>query len=129
MSPSHFIDTKIYNKYEKYIPTCLNMSNIIVTIPNSDQYNLIYETNYKLDDLKNIARFYRVQSTGTKIVLKSRLFGFLFMTKLAIKIQKIYRGHLQRFYEKCHGPAYKNRKLCVNCTDFLSFDEIVDIDN
>jgi len=129
MSPQHLIDTKIYNNYERYIPNCLNMSNKVIEFPNCNQHDLIYECNYKLDDLKTIARFYKIQSTGTKIVLKSRIFGFLYMTKLAIKIQKIYRGFLQRLYEKCHGPAYKNRMLCVNCTDFLSFDEIIDIDN
>jgi len=128
MSPTHLIDTKIYDKYEKYIPICLNSRNVtILEHPTCNQHDLIYETNYKLDDLKTIARYYKIQTTGSKIVLKSRIFGFLFMTKMAIKIQKAYRGNLQRLYEKCRGPALYNRNLCVNCTDFLSLDEIVDI--
>ena len=128
MSPAHLIDTKIYNKYEDYIPKCVTLKNVTILEPNSDQHDLIYECNYKLDDLKTIARFNKIQSTGSKIVLKNRIFGFLFMTKMAIKIQKVFKKHLPNFYTKCHGPAFLNRSLCVNCTDFLSLDEIVDID-
>jgi hypothetical protein len=39
----------------------------------------------------------------------------------------MFRGHLRRRYNNCHGPAAKKRELCTNDTDFYSMDELKDL--
>jgi hypothetical protein len=51
----------------------------------------------------------------------------LYLSNLAVKIQKIIRGRIQRRYFKAHGPAFNNRSLCTNTIDFLSMENVTDI--
>jgi len=76
-------------------------------------------------DLKHIAKSLRIKLTGTKRELTDRIYGHLYFSSFIIKIQKVFRGHLQRvFNSTLHGPAYANRKLCVNQTDFLTMEDM-----
>lgn len=43
-------------------------------------------------------------------------------------MQKIFRGYIQRYFNRIHGPAYFNRTLCVNETDFFTLDKLTEID-
>ena len=66
--------------------------------------------------------------TGTKNDLIDRIYCHFHFSSFIVKIQKIFRGKLQRsFWKDMRGPAYLNRSLCVNETDFLSMEEIKDI--
>jgi hypothetical protein len=51
------------------------------------------------------------------------------LSNFAIKIQKIFRGRIQRLYNKLHGPAYLNRALCTNNTDFFTIENLSDLSN
>jgi hypothetical protein len=44
-----------------------------------------------------------------------------------MKIQKVFRGILQRKYNLLHGPAYKNRDLCTNNCDFITMEPLNEI--
>jgi hypothetical protein len=44
-----------------------------------------------------------------------------------IKLQKWIRKSLTKFNKKLYGPAFNNRKLCVNDSDFVSLDDISEI--
>ena len=79
-------------------------------------------------DLKNIAKKLRIKITGTKREITERICSHLYFSSFIVKIQKVFRGHLQRvFNSTLHGPAYANRSLCVNQTDFLTMEEISSI--
>ena len=52
---------------------------------------------------------------------------FLKLSSNIVRIQKIFRGKLQRNYNKCHGPAFINRSLCTNTTDFLSIEDMASL--
>lgn len=45
----------------------------------------------------------------------------------AIKIQKFFKKAKGRYFVRSRGPAYFNRTVCVNDTDFFSTDKITDI--
>jgi len=113
---------QVSNKLEKIIGE-------IDIIPKFSDYNVLLNYNYNIKQLKQCSKEYKLKLTGNKQQLTTRLFAYLYLSNLAIKIQKIIRGCLQRKYNNIHGPAYKNRLLCTNNFDFLSMDELTNIPN
>jgi len=98
-------------------------------IPNFTNYEILLKYNYNIKQLKQIAKQHKLKLTGNKTQLVSRIYSYLYLSQLVIKIQKIMRGCLQRKYNDNHGPGFKNRSLCVNNFDFLSMDEVTSIEN
>ena len=96
-------------------------------VPNFNEFGFLIRYNYNLQQLKTIAKTYKLKITGNKSQLISRIYSFLFLSVSAVKIQKIIRGCLQRKYFSYHGPALKNRLLCTNNFDFLSMEELTTI--
>jgi hypothetical protein len=82
---------------------------------------------YKVLHLKQIARQHKLHITGTKPVLIERIMEHFKKTKHAIKLQSYIRGWLVRHSFTLRGPAFKNRKLCVNDNDFVTLEPIDEI--
>lgn len=99
------------------------------SIPKFNEYDFLLKYNYNIKQLKQIAKQYKLKITGNKPQLVSRIYSYLYLSYLAIRVQKIIRGCLRRKYNNIHGPAYKNRTLCTNIFDFLSMDELTTIPN
>ena len=98
-------------------------------VPNFNDYEILLKYNYNIKQLKQIAKEHKLKITGNKQQLVSRIYSYLYLSYLVIKVQKIMRGYLQRKYNNIHGPAFKNRVLCTNNFDFLSMDELTNIPN
>ncbi len=96
-------------------------------IPKFKDYDHLRTNNYNLNKLKVFAKHYKLLASGNKQQITNRLYSYLFLSNLAIKIQKIIRGRFQRRYYKAHGPAFRNRSLCTNTIDFLSMEDISEI--
>jgi hypothetical protein len=96
-------------------------------IPTVNESVLLLKYNYNIQQLKLIAKAYKLKLTGNKPQLVSRIYSYLFLSGSIIKIQKIIRGCLQRKYITSHGPALKNKSICNNTFDFLSMDELTNI--
>jgi hypothetical protein len=96
-------------------------------IPTKQQYELMFTNNYELKQLKEIIKFYGLKLTGKKEILIARIFSYLYLSSFATKIQKMCRIYLSKKCMKHHGPAYINRKICVNAVDFLTMDDIKEI--
>ena len=88
---------------------------------------MIKYDNCRADKLKLFAKHYKLLASGNKNEIISRLYSYLYLSNLAVKIQKIIRGRIQRRYFKAHGPAFNNRSLCTNTIDFLSMENVTDI--
>jgi len=99
------------------------------TVPNINNYEDLLKYNYNMKQLKQIAKEYKLKLSGNKSQLISRIYSYLHLSKIIIKVQKIIRGHIQRKYMNSHGPGFKNRSLCVNNFDFLSMDELTTIED
>jgi hypothetical protein len=84
---------------------------------------------FKLDDLKYIAKKNSLRFSGKKQVLVSRIELFFNKTKNAIKIQSNYKRYIVQKSIFLRGPALKNRKICVNDTDFVSMEPLIEIPN
>lgn len=92
------------------------------TMLNYNDYNELIINEYNLSQLKLINRNYKQKISGNKSQLLNRLYNYLKYSFYCLKIQKIWRGYLQRQYNKFHGPAFFKRDLCVNDTDFFTLE-------
>jgi hypothetical protein len=82
---------------------------------------------YKIPQLKVIAKRLRQKVTGNKRVLISRILNHYNSIKYATRIQRIFRGHIVRLSFKLRGAGFKNRKGCVNETDFCTLEPVDEI--
>jgi len=96
----------------------------ILTIHN---FKKITHFNYTIQQLKIFAKQLKLKISGTKKDLISRIYVFLQLSFYIIKIQSIFRGYIERKINILHGPAYKNRNLCMNSSDFITLDNLSDL--
>jgi hypothetical protein len=83
--------------------------------------------NYNVNQLKLIAKNYKLKISGNKNQLLTRIYSFLYFSSYIIKIQKLFRGNVARKYKFLHGPAAINRKLCTNTDDFVTMEPVEEI--
>jgi len=100
------------------------ISNYDLVIPTSDNIDILFKYNYNKEQLKVFAKHYKIKVTGNKKDLIIRIYCFLTLSIHAKKIQKIFRGYLQRNCNSIRGPAFKNKSLCTNGMDFFTMDDI-----
>lgn len=120
----------IFSKLEKNMPIFKKLEKIEdenLIIPMINNYNDIMKFNFNLQQLKIIAKYYKLKISGNKKELVNRVYMFLYLSSYVIKIQKIFRGKIQRKYNVCHGPAFNNRNLCTNNTDFVTMDDLSEL--
>jgi hypothetical protein len=100
------------------------IDELIISIPTIYNYSNLTKYNYTIQQLRTFSKHYKLKIGGTKKELITRIFVFLQLSYYVTKIQKYFRGSLQRKYNNLHGPAFKNRKICTNNTDFITMDEL-----
>ena len=95
--------------------------------PKISEYATFKSKKYSLLDLKHICKHYKQKSSGTKEQLVEVIYNFLHGSYNAQIIQRAWKKYCVKVYNNLHGPARKNRKLCVNETDFFTMDPISEI--
>jgi hypothetical protein len=121
--------TMVSNKFVKNI-SCKKMEKIDtenIHIPDFHEHEMMMRINYNLQQLKLIAKYYKLKISGNKSQLVTRIHGFLFLSNRVVKIQKITRGMIARKYFKMHGPGFLNKSICINATDFLTMEPLNEI--
>ena len=96
-------------------------------VPELNEYEKINRYNYNVKQLKAICKHYKLKISGNKNELKKRILNYMINSIHAITIQKILRGFIVRTYIKLHGPGLFDRNKCVNSTDFLSLEDLIEI--
>jgi len=79
---------------------------------------------YRIPQLKEVARFYRLHVSGTKGVLIARIQDYFNKIDKCVTIQRTFRGSLVRRCFKMRGEGFRNREICVNENDFYSLEPI-----
>lgn len=97
----------------------------------TDNYfkNKINLSKMKVKELKEIAKKYKIKITATKLVLIERIQMYFKRLKHIIITQSIVRRYLVKLSFTFRGPALKNRKLCVNDSDFYTLEPISEINH
>ena len=86
-----------------------------------------YSPSMKREAKASIKSVHDFTLMGTKQVLLNRLIHYLTQDLQAIQIQRMIRGIYVRSAIKLRGLALKNRKICVNDTDFYSLEPLENI--
>lgn len=82
---------------------------------------------YKIPELKQIAKQHKLHVTGSKPVLIGRIEN-LFKKCIEIrKLQCLFRGFVTRKSFSLRGPGFKNRKICINDSDFYTLEPLCEI--
>jgi hypothetical protein len=87
----------------------------------------LLEDNYNVLELKNISKYFKLKISGNKKELLNRVFTHIYLSKYIIKIQKNFRKYIVSRYISLHGPAFNNKNLCVNNSDFITLEDFNDI--
>ena len=125
-------NTFLTNKSDENMNSILSIKNKklncdVETLPTITNYTLILNTKLNVNTLKIFLKHYNLKITGNKSVLLSRMFNYLYFYNPIIKIQKIFRGYIQKKCNLYHGPAFLKRELCTNTSDFLTIDDLKDL--
>lgn len=97
------------------------------SVPDYKVYNNLLTINYSVSQLKLIAKYHKLKTTGNKEYLKKRLYNYLYFSYNIIIIQKSVRYNLTKKYIKLHGPGFYNKALCSNDIDFCTLDNLNNI--
>jgi len=122
--------TKLYQTCEKTMQPQKKLekiSNENFVLPSFNNHEMVLKYNYNAQQLKDIAKKHKLKVTGNKQQLINRIYVFLKLSSRVINIQKVWRGRMQRIFNEAHGPAYNDRKLCTNATDFFTMDDLGDL--
>jgi len=99
--------------------------NRILHIPAYNEYNTFIQSTHTVSELKIIMARYKLKGVSRKKqFLIDDIYSHLRNAHHAIKIQKHIRGFFSRRYYSLRGPAVFKRELCINDTDFYTFDDI-----
>ena len=91
------------------------------------EQELLHSRNYRVTQLKDMCRFYKLRLSGNKNELTKRVHSHLYFSKYANIIQRNVRKYLLNSYLKAKGPAFIKRKLCVNDSDFFTMEAVNEI--
>jgi len=85
-------------------------------------------TNYKVLELKSIAKKNQLYVSGKKSVLLDRIETFFIQSFYAVQIQKVFRSFLTKKCFLLKGPAFrKDVSICVNESDFYTLEPLNEI--
>lgn len=91
------------------------------------EYSSLMYYNYNVNQLKRLLKHHHLRTTGNKPELMTRLYNILYLGSFARTIQSVVRGYFVRNFFSVRGPAVRNRKCCVNDSDFYSLDPLSEI--
>jgi hypothetical protein len=98
-----------------------------IKMPVFSEYNAFMKSEYKVNELKDMCKHYGIKCSGTKQELKLRVHTHLIQSHHIKRIQRVVRRNFIKMHARMSGPAYKDRSLCVNDTDFYSMEVMSDI--
>jgi len=107
-------------------PIKMKPVNLPLTYDNHINHNITLKS-YKLIELKQMCKLHRLKISGTKPILIERIlctFNKIFNVSI---IQRNVRRWIVTNMMRLRGPALKNRKMCVNCNDFITLDNLTEI--
>jgi len=99
-----------------------------IVILKISEFEKIKTGKYSLNELRILCSHYGIKKSGTKTDLVTRIYTHLKQSCLIVKIQRKFRNYIAVQYRKINGPAFLNPKVCVNDTDFYTFDTLTDIE-
>ena len=126
ISPKTFLKERIYEPIISSKKKKIKMTSDEFAIPEVNEYNLLLKYNYTCYQLSQMCKYYKQKVSGNKNEKIFRLYNYLKYSNYSKKIQKIIRGYMVR--KLFNLKKLDMLKKCINDTDFLTLEEIKDID-
>lgn len=114
----HYYQDKLFGKKNKKYKMKDN------ELPTLD---LLYQNNLTISELKKICTHYGLKLSGSKQEIQLRIIHYFILNQHCITLQKHIRKHFVKKYISLHGPAFQNKSLCTNSSDFFTLDDVNDI--
>lgn len=92
-----------------------------------NNFETMFSYKYNLVELKKICLQYKLSRVGNKEELMLRIYDYFKNSIYPLKIQRVFRGYLQRKLNSLRGPALKKRSICTNDMDFYTMDDMTEI--
>ena len=99
----------------------------LTKIPKFEEYDSFMQHECKVAELKEMCKHHGIKCSGTKQELKQRIHMHLMQSHFITRIQRLVRRSFIKMHARISGPAYHNRSLCVNDTDFYSMEPVKEI--
>ena len=96
-------------------------------IPEYADHDVFAQCDHKVQELKDICKHHGIKCGGTKQELKMRIHAHLIQSHFITRIQRLIRRSFCKMHARISGPAYHDRSLCVNDTDFYSMEPVINI--
>ena len=98
-----------------------------------ETYYLLYQYNFTIPQIKSILKEHKIPSKNyNNYKKKSELLYYcinvMYIFSKINKIQKCWRNHFIREFNKMLGPSFKNKKLSNNMDDFYTAEDLDEID-
>ena len=122
------IDITSFYKKIKFNSNKKPPQNVSKSVLEYKDYENLVLYNYRLPELKLIAKKYKQKVSGKKDEILNNLYNFLRLSHIIINIQKNVRKMIVSRYIILKGPAFLKRELCNNQNDFYTLTEMKDID-
>jgi hypothetical protein len=113
-------------KMVKYI----SFSYIMSFYPTKySEYGWIKERKYTIHDIISICDFFNYPiKRKIKKVMIEECYDYLRKCYFSFKIQTVWKRHIIKYFKKSQGPAIFNRRICNNMDDFLTTEQMSEID-
>ena len=120
----------IMEKYYIYKDYKSNKKKNEITICKYNDYHTLIEYDFKVKELKNIIKELKLPICRSKKKHGIKLFciNTMYLSMYIIKIQKCWKNYFIRLFNKTLGPAYKTPSISNNIDDFLTTENIENID-
>ena len=98
-------------------------------ITKYSHFNYLRDHKYSITELKEVSKIFGIKwKQKLKKTITEECYIFLKHNFYSLKIQKTWRNHFIKSFNKTQGPALFKRELCNNIEDFLTTESMKDID-
>ena len=92
-------------------------------------FNLLEKNSYTIKQLQSIGEKFKTKwKNKIKLKIKEECYNFLKKNYYCSKLQKAWRNYFIKLFNKSHGPAMFQRRICNNMEDFLTTENTQEID-
>ena len=120
----HADSDKLKNNGSKRV--CKKIVSALI-VPAFSEHVAFMKSEHKVSEMKDMCKHYGIKCSGTKQELKLRVHTHLIQSHHIKRIQRMIRRNFIKMHARMSGPAYKDRTICVNDTDFYSMESMSDI--
>jgi len=120
-------DANVKPRLKKPVAKAKVKTTSVTIFPAFSEYADFAKNEYKVNDLKEMCKHYGIKCSGTKAELKDRVHTHLIQSHFIKRIQRALRRSFVTQHTRVSGPAYNDRSLCVNDSDFYSMEPMGDI--